>query len=198
MFFFAKCYSMKNKWDINLVTYIHQRIPIDQCFLHFNQFNIVISQCKAVPKDISICSLPSLSVAKLANHVLDSVNFMPTVCRIYNDIFASPIWWLDNTHHLCTVSLLSLLGFAFIIYGLWFLNISRYLILLLLFIILLLQLPDILGERGWIFNLSFVSFALLVGSYRGGSHVIGIWFVVALYMLHCVAANWIDMLIILI
>ena len=155
-------------------TYIHQRIPIDQSFLHFNQLNIIISQCKAVPKDVPISCLPSLSVAKLANHVLDCVNFMPAVCRINNYVFASSVWWLDYTHHLCSVSLLHLLRLAFIINCLGLLNISRYLILSLLLVILLLQLPNVLDQSRRGFHLGLVPFPFLVGSYRGGSHVIGV------------------------
>ena len=90
-------------------TYVHERVPIDQSFLHFNQLNIVVAKCKPVVKDITIRGLPRLSVAKLADNILDRVNFMPAVSSIDYDVLSTSVGRLYNTYDLSTLRHLLLL-----------------------------------------------------------------------------------------
>ena len=107
MFFFAKCYARRERSEQAIHdTYIHQRVPIYQSFLHFYQFNVVVTQSKPVPKYIAISCLSSLSVAILADHILHRVHLVPAVGRIDYDVFATPVRRFNHAHHLGSCALL--------------------------------------------------------------------------------------------
>lgn len=152
------------------VTYIHEWVSINQRFLHFNQFNIIVSQCESVPEDVAVGGLSRLSVAKLADDILNSVDFMPAMCRVDDNVLATSIRWFHHTHDLSTRALLLFPFFD----RLGFLIVSIILILLLLLVLLLLisHLARILGKCRRSVILTILPF--LVGSYHGGGHVIGV------------------------
>ena len=87
--------------DVLLGKMIHERVSIDQRPLHLNQFNIAVPQCEPVVQYIPISLVASLSIAILANDILDGVYFISAVACVHDDVSSSTVRWLHHTHHLC-------------------------------------------------------------------------------------------------
>ena len=86
--------------DVLLCEVVHQWIPIDQCAFHFNQLYVAISQCESVIENVTIRLIARLSIAILANHVLDCVHLVPAVVSVHNDVAPASVRRLDNAHDL--------------------------------------------------------------------------------------------------
>ena len=79
---------------------IHQGVSIYQCSFHLNQLNIAVSKSESIVKNVAISLVSCLSIAILANDVLDCVNFISTVVGIYNNVASASVGRLNNTHDL--------------------------------------------------------------------------------------------------
>lgn len=117
------------------ITYVHEWVTINQSFLHFNQLNIIVTKSKSIPKDVSVSCLSRLSVAILADDVLNCVNLVSTMCCVYHYVFPASIRRFYYTHDLSssTLLLIRVEPFSFLIS-------SQLILLLLLWIILKLVL----------------------------------------------------------
>ena len=79
---------------------IHQWVPIDQCSLHLYQLDITVPKSKSVVKYVAISLVSRLTIAILANDVLDCVNFLSTMIGVYNDVASATVGRLNNAHDL--------------------------------------------------------------------------------------------------
>ena len=121
---------------------IHQWVPIDQSSLHLDQLDITIAQGEPIVEYITVCLITSLSVAILANHILNCVDFVPAVIGVHYNVTPTPVRRLDHTHDLSRTlggcSLLSTILFSDVILLFIFYLTTTHIIELLLALLLLI------------------------------------------------------------
>jgi len=88
---------------------IHQRVAVDERPLHLNQLDVVVAQGQSVVENVAVRLLASLTVAVLADHILNSVDLVTTMVGINDNVSASAVRRLHHRHHLgCSLRISSL------------------------------------------------------------------------------------------
>jgi len=67
-------------------TYIHERVPVNEVLLLFNEVDVVVPEGDSVPEEMALGVGSALTIAVLVDHVLHSVYFGPTIESVNKNV----------------------------------------------------------------------------------------------------------------
>lgn len=79
---------------------IHEGIPVENTFAHFNDIEIVISEGHSIPEDASISRLGGFPITILAYDILNGVQLTPAVIGVNDNLSSPQLGLLVSIHNM--------------------------------------------------------------------------------------------------